>query len=163
MSDLQRRTEQLLRSKGFLTGSVERRKSFPAKGRNKCRVCGQIPLINISVDLWNVFDLVAIKGGVVFVQVTSAANHSTRRKKILASAEAKLCVESGCDILIQSWRKKDNRWQSADEWITIDQFVDGLPDTVEEFYEQERKKKLPDLPPGSTIPFDPDCAKDLPF
>lgn len=122
-----------------------------------------MPLINISVDLWNVFDLVAIKQGVVFVQVTSAANHSTRRKKILASPEAKLCLLHDCCILIQSWRKKDNRWQSADEWITLDQFVDGLPDTVEKFYEEERRKKLPDLPPGTQFEFSPVKDADLAF
>jgi hypothetical protein len=137
-------------------------------------------MIDIAHDLWNVFDLIAVRprmhgffpasefmerrnfdmeSGVVFVQVTSSANHATRRNKIIASAEAKLCILSGCLILIQSWRKKENRWQALDEWISIDQFVQGLPDTVEQFYEDERrlklldrKSKLPPLPPGSTLP-----------
>lgn len=182
MSDLQRRSEALLRQRGYLTGSVERRKRFPAHGKPPCKTCGAKPMIDIASDLWNVFDLIAVRPvvplatslclpmGTVFVQVTSSAHHATRRNKILASAEARLCLLSGARILIQSWRKKENRWQSADEWISLDQFVVGLPDTVEQFYVDQarlnlldRKKKLPDLPPGSTLAFDPDCAKDLPF
>ena len=180
MSDLQRRTEALLRGKGYLTASVERRKRFPARGKPACKACGAKPMIDIASDLWNVFDLIAVRpplqpmlrdNSIVFVQVTSAANHAARRNKIIASAEAKICLLTRrCSILIQSWRKKDNRWQSSDEWISLNQFVVGLPDTVEQFYIDQarlnlldRKKKLPDLPPGSTLAFDPACAKDLPF
>lgn len=141
MSDLQRRTEALLRSKGYLTASVERRKRFPQRGTVPCKMCGAVKMLDIASDLWNVFDLIAVRipidsnySNVVFVQVTSSTNHATRRNKILASSEAKLCILAGARILIQSWRKKDNRWQAADEWITIDQFVQGLPDTVEQFY-----------------------------
>jgi len=148
-------------------------------------------MIDIASDLWNVFDLIAIRPLVilkprnlgistsliesmpscVFVQVTSSANHATRRNKILASSEAKLCILSGCDVLIQSWKKKDNRWRSVDEWITPDQFVQGLPDTVEQFYIDQqrlnlldRKKRLPAFPPGATLPLS-DMLKDeeIPF
>lgn len=172
MSELQRRSEALLRSKGYLTASVERRKRFPAKGKLSCRACGHIPQIDIAQDLWNVFDLVAIKpdgkwqseSRVVFVQVTDSTSHSKRRNKILASAEAKLCILAGCRVLVQSWKKRDNRWQSQDEWITLDQFAKGLPNTVEEFYEETRKAKLPDLPPGSTLPLSNMLADDeIPF
>ena len=173
MSDLQRRTEALLRSKGYLTGSVERRKSFPARGKPACRACGAMPMIDIASDLWNVFDLIALKPQehdpwakkpVVFVQVTSASNHADRRNKIIASNEAKLCLLSGASILIQSWRKKENRWQSHDEWITVDQFVFGLADTAQQFYEDERRRKRPDLPPGSTLPLSEDLKdENMPF
>lgn len=170
MSELQRRTEQLFRSKGFLTASVERRKRFPDPKARRCPACGSVRMLDIASDLWGVFDLIAVKPGViradgrhVFIQVTDRTSHSKRRNKILASAEAKLCLLSGCYILIQSWRKVENRWQAQDEWITLEMFPKDLPATVEEFYELQRKEKLPALPPGSELAFDPDCAKDLPF
>ena len=171
MSDLQRRTEALLQKRGYLTGSVERRKSFPAKGARRCNSCGQTPLISISVDLWNVFDLLAIRPcqenadnhpvDVTFVQVTSASNHAARRNKIIASNEAKLCLLAGARILIQSWRKKDNRWRPLDEWISLDQFVFGLADTATQFYEDERCRKHPE----AAVPFKnlPILDSELPF
>lgn len=163
MSDLQRRSEQLLRSKGFLTASVERRKRFPDPKARKCQACGSVRMLDIASDMFGVFDLIAFKHGVVLVQVTDRTSHSKRRNKILASPEAKLCLLHGALILLQSWRKVDNRWQAQDEWLTLDMFPKDLPATVEELYEAERKKKLPALPPGSTLIPDPDCAKDLPF
>lgn len=128
-------------------------------------------MLDIAVDLWNVFDLLAAKPltgfgdcpKIVLIQVTDRTNHSKRRNKILASTEAKLALLSGFEILIESWRKVENRWQPQDEWITLDMFPKDLPATVEEFYEEERRKKLPALPPGSTLIPDPDCAKNLPF
>ena len=172
MSDLQRRTEQLLRSKGYLTGSVERRKRFPARGKPACKACGALPMVDIAHDLWNVFDLIAVKPQehspfpqqpIVFVQVTSSSNHADRRNKIIASAEAKLCLLSGASILIQSWRKKENRWQAVDEWISWNQFCEGLPDTVEQFYEDERRKKLIAREPGYTLPISPEISEETPF
>jgi hypothetical protein len=152
MSDLQRRSEAYLRSQGYLTASVERRKRFPAKGKPPCRACGSVQMIDIASDLWGVFDLLAIKRqDVVFAQVTSSSNHADRRNKIIASNEAKLCLLAGARILIQSWRKVNNRYQAHDEWISLNQFVFGLADTAEQFYEDERRRKRPDLPPGSTL------------
>jgi hypothetical protein len=170
MSELQARTEKLLRQRGYLTGSVERRKRFPARGKPACKACGAMPMIDIASDLWNVFDLIAVKplyyhgtsrlmNGTVFVQVTSASNHADRRNKIIASNEAKLCLKAGAQILIESWRKNGNRWEARDEWISLDQFAVGLADTAEQFYEDaarlkllDRKQKLPALPPGTTLP-----------
>jgi hypothetical protein len=161
MSDLQRRTEALLQRQGYLTASVERRKRFPQRGAEPCKLCGAVKMLDISSDLWNVFDLIAMitsrRSAFVFVQVTSSANHATRRNKIIASAEARLCLLAGASILIQSWRKKDNRWQATDEWISLDQFCVGLPDTVEQYYEDERRKKLlaRGTPPGKELPLSP--------
>lgn len=181
MSDLQRRTEANLRSRGYLTGSVERRKRFPAHGKAPCKACGAMPMIDIASDLWNVFDLIAIRPRgshwdehdceMVFVQVTSSSNHANRRNKIIASAEAKLCLLAGAKILIQSWKKVQHRFQAHDEWLTLDQFCVGLPDTIEQFYEDEkrhklldRKSKLPPLPPGSTLPLSEYMAdEEIPF
>jgi hypothetical protein len=176
MSDLQRRSEALLRQRGYLTGSVERRKRFPARGKPACKACGALPMIDIASDLWNVFDLIAMRPAVtrahafyatVFVQVTSASNHADRRNKIIASSEARLCLLAGARILIQSWKKVNNRYQAHDEWISLDQFVQGLPDTAEQFYADQARLNLLDrkkkLPPGAMPAFDPDCAKNLPF
>lgn len=175
MSDLQRRSEALLQKRGYLTGSCERRKTFPAKGKTACRACGHLPQISISQDLWNIFDLIAIRpvlktqtdwvdGLVTFVQVTSSANHAARRNKIIASPEAKLCLLAGARILIQSWKKVQNRYQAHDEWISADQFVFGLPDTVEQHYEDLRRQKMVAREPGYTLPLS-DGLKDseIPF
>jgi hypothetical protein len=174
MSELQTRSMNLLKSKGYLVASVERRKTFPAKGKQRCRACGQVQLLNIASDLWNFADLLAIRkdlraqsgGGVdcILVQVTSASNHASRRNKILASPEAKLCILAGCSILIQSWRKKDNRWMPMDEWITVDQFCAGLPSSAEEFYKDQARAKLLKRgdPPSRTLPREEDLD-NLPF
>jgi len=150
----QQRSLDYWRQRGYLVSSVERRKRFPAPKSQPCRCCGSRQMVDIAVDLWNVFDLIAVlpfDNFVVFVQVTTSSNHADRRKKILASAEAKLCVSAGCRVLVQSWRKKDNRWQVNDEWITLEQFANGLPDTPTELYELHRKEKFPEVPKGSTL------------
>lgn len=183
MSALQQRSSELLKKRGYLVASVERRKRFPAPGKPPCRACGAVPMIDIASDLWNVFDLIAIRpssqfvadqwghGGAdisvldtTFVQVTDRTSHSKRRNKIIASPEAKLCLLAGARILIQSWRKVQNRWMSHDEWISRDQFVVGLPETVEQHYEDLRRQKRPDLPPGSTLPLSEGLKdSELPF
>src|SRR5882672_9799863 len=167
MSTPQQKTRDNLTTRGYLVGSVERRKKFPDKKKQPCRACGHQPMIEISSDLFEIFDLVALRpyglGGlleasrdIVFVQTTSRANHSTRRSKILGSMEAKLVLLSGARILIQSWRQKageGTRWKCFDEWITLDQFKDAhfYPNTVAELVEIRRKEKKPDLPAGSTL------------
>ena len=165
------------RKRGYIVASTERRKRFPKRGASPCRSCGSVEQIDIAADLWNVFDLIALRPtgddsgpARVLIQTTSAANHAARRNKIIASSEAKLCLLSGMSICVQSWRKVSNRYEYRDEWITVDQFVYGLPDTVTQYYvdEQrrkllERKEKLPALPPGSPMKFDPECCKNLPF
>jgi hypothetical protein len=171
MSELQGRSEALLRGKGYLTASVERRKRFPARGEPACELCGALPMTDIAADLWNVFDLIAIRPkkveladqwghgsseidmiDMVFVQVTDSTSHSKRRNKIIASAEAKLCLLAGARILIQSWRKVNNRYQAHDEWISLDQFVFGLADTAEQFYEDEKRHKMLTRKLGHALP-----------
>src|ERR1017187_3082739 len=170
------RTLKLLRSRGYICDTVEKWKRFPDRKKEPCAHCGNTPLIGVRVDLFGFADLIAIRAcqvnadnhpvEVAFVQVTSASNHAARRNKILASSEAKLCILAGCSILIQSWKKVQNRFQAHDEWITVDQFVQGLPDTVEQFYTDQarlnlldRKKRLPALPPGSTLPLSAEIRK----
>jgi len=175
------RTLELLRSKGYLCETVEKWKRFPDYKKGKCRSCGNTPLIGVRVDLFGFADIIALRqeravsvripGGtfqtsseIVFVQVTSASNHASRRNKILASPEAKLCILAGCSILIQSWRKKDNRWMPMDEWITVDQFCAGLPSSAEEFYKDQARAKLLKRgdPPSRTLPREEDLD-NLPF
>lgn len=176
------RTRNDLTKRGYLVGSVERRKKFPDRKKSPCRACGHQPMIEISSDLWEIFDIVAIQPGtwdktlktlwkprepVIFVQTTSRANHSTRRNKILASMEAKLVLLSGARILIQSWRQEtgSKKWQAYDEWITLEMYAQAphYPNTVAELQEIKRKEKRPDLPPGTTIPFGEIKDAEIPF
>lgn len=155
----QARSRANLTERGYLVGTVESKKRFPDKKKHSCKACGNQPMIEISSDLWNVFDMVIVSPGsflTAFVQVTSRNNHATRRNKILASMEAKLVLLSGARILIQSWEQKEERgrWEVKDEWITLEHFRTALhyPNTVAELVEIRRKEKKPDLPEGSTLP-----------
>jgi hypothetical protein len=172
MSDLQRRSMDRWRTQGYLVGSVEHRKRFPAKGKPRCRVCGYFPMIEISSDLWGVFDLLLIRpvwqggiGNVALLQVTSSTNHSARRNKILASGEAKLLSVAGVRVGIESWKKKQNHWVSSDEWFHVDDFKIELPTTAAALYEMQRKAKLPDLPKGTTLFQKPEfiTEEEIPF
>jgi len=166
--------------KGETHGS-NKGKKFPDRKKPACGACQRQFFIEIKSDLWEIFDLVAIKPGrmdkdidalftdekpIVFVQTTSRNNHSTRRNKILGSMEAKLVLLSGASILIQSWGQKEagGRWQVFDEWITLDHFKQAraYPDTVAELIEIRREEKRPDLPKGSSLPFD-EAVKETPF
>lgn len=170
MSELQKRSMELFKKKGYIVGSVERRKTFPNPKARRCPACKQVAMLSIAHDLFNCFDFVAHRpigrdGGPsrVYVQVTDRTSHSKHRNKILASAEAKLCLLSGMSLLLQSWRKVGNRWQAQDEWISKDQFCFGLAETAEQFYEDERRKKMPDLPAGSTLPLSDLSDESIPF
>lgn len=168
MSDLQRRSMDHWRDQGYLVASVEHRKRFPAKGKPKCRACGHMPMIDIAVDLWNCFDLFAIRTtppDIILLQVTSHSNHATRREKILSSGEAYLCKLAGIRILVESWKKVGNRWQLRDEELTFDQFQVELPVNAADLYEMQRRAKLPELPAGATLFQKPEFIReeDSPF
>jgi hypothetical protein len=168
----QQRTLKNLTDRGYLCASVEKRKSFPDRKKQRCRACGHDPQISVSVDLWNVFDIVAIMptkspamNPVAFVQTTSRNNHATRRNKILASMEAKLVLLSGASILLQSWRQDaKGHWMGYDEWITLDMYNQAphYPNTVAELQAIKRKEKKEDLPKGSTLPLSVDF-NGIPF
>lgn len=167
----QARSRKFLTDRGWLVGSVERRKRFPDKKSHKCPACGNQPMIEISDDLWNVFDLVAIHpspnvSGPLFVQTTSRSNHAQRRNKILSSMESKLVLLSKARILIQSWgQSKDGRWQPNDEWITLEMYKQAphYPNTVAGLVELRRREKNPDLPLGVEIDYSPILDCDTPF
>ena len=157
-----------LTERGYLVGLLESRKQFPDRNKTTCRTCGKQPMISISVDLFNCFDLAGFHpetGQIILVQVTSASNHSTRRNKILASMEAKLCLLSNAKILVQSWSKQNNRWVVRDEWIRLIDFkqAPNYPNTVRELLEIKRKEKMDDLPPSSTLPLMRIKDEEIPF
>jgi len=170
----QQRTRDNLTARGYLVGTVEKKKKFPDRKKGPCRTCGVQPMIEISSDLWEIFDIVAVKPAPnfyespLFVQTTSRANHSTRRNKILASMEAKLVLLSGARILIQSWYQPEGKgtsWEFKDEWIDLGMYrqAPNYPNTVAELVEIKRKAKLPALPPHSEIQFDVLREEDIPF
>jgi hypothetical protein len=170
MSTPQIRSRELLTEEGYLVATVEGKKRFPAKGKGPCRTCGHQPLVEISVDLWNCFDLIAEhpqKRERIYVQVTSHTNHATRRNKILASFEAKLVLLAGARILVHSWRKDErlNRWTIREEEITLKDFQQAphYPSTVAQLMEIRRRAKKPDLPPGTTLEFSPILDSEIPF
>lgn len=162
------RSRTNLSERGYLVATVEGKKKFPAKDKAPCRLCQRPFLIEISVDLWNVFDLVAEhpqKRERMYVQVTDQTSHSKRKNKILASFEAKLVLLAGAKIMIQSWRKNEkiNRYELREELITLDDFKQAVsyPDTVAEVLEIRRKEKKSALPKGSTLPLgDPEPVEE---
>lgn len=171
MSTPQVRSRELLTERGFLVGTVESTKKFPARDKKApkppCRACGHQQMVEISVDLWNVFDLIALHPETsekVFVQVTAGTHHSDRKNKILASMEAKLVLLSGAKILIQTWNKdeKENRWKVREEEITLKDFAQAFayPNTVRELQEIRRKERKDDFPPGTTLPLSPDLGQE---
>lgn len=166
----QERTRNNLTARGYLVGTVERSKQFPDRNRGECPACHHQPMLKKSVDLYNFADVIAIhpqKQETILVQTTDHTHHANRRNKLLGSFEVKLCLLAGIRVLLQSWRKdeKMNRWKLNEEWLSLSDFESAhfYPNTVAELLEIRRKEKLPDLPVGSALAFDPDCAKDLPF
>lgn len=156
MISLQAKTTEHFRREGYVVAAVERQKRFPDRNKRRCNACGNIPQIGIRHDLWNCFDLLACRPTsppkLVLIQTTSAANHATRRTKVLTSPEARFWLLAGGSILIQSWRKgTDRRWHSRDEWLQVDDFPRSLPATVEAFYEAKRREKLPDYPRNAKL------------
>src|SRR5437588_3580090 len=158
---------QLFRSLGSLCDTVEKWKRFPDRKKGRCRHCGNASLIQVRSDLFGFADVLAIRplfpAEIILIQVTDRTNHSKRREKILSTAEAKLCALGGIRILVQSWKKINNRWQPKDEWLSLDQFPVELPTTAEAFYEMERKRKLPEFPPGTAIFHQPIKDSEIPF
>lgn len=165
----QLRSRLNLTERGYLVATVEGRKKFPQKDKAECHHCHRPYLVEIKTDMWNCFDLVAEhpqRKERIYVQVTgdSGGNHATRRNRILASFEAKLVLMAGARILIQSWKKVDNRVQVREEEIVLADYKQAFayPNTVAELVEIRRKAKRPDLPPGTTLPLAVDFD-EVPF
>lgn len=79
-----------------------------------------IPYSYIKKDLYGCFDLLAVgHGEVIFVQVTSKSNASSRRKKVRASAAAlEIFNIPGARVELHLWFKPAHRWVLNVEEIT---------------------------------------------
>lgn len=90
----------LLRREGWTAGIVERR----------------LPRCFTSVDLFNAFDLVAVRAdvpGVLAVQATggTGGNHAARVKKLVGNPAVRTWLLAGNRAEVWSWRKAKGRWQ----------------------------------------------------
>lgn len=85
-----------LRERGFMPQVVEYWNSFSRK----------------RVDLFGVWDIVAVGNGeILFVQTTSGSNVSARVKKIAEAPTTPLLREAGVRLEVHGWRKSSrNRW-----------------------------------------------------
>lgn len=133
-------------------------------------MCHHQPMLSKSVDLFNAFDVIAVhpqKQETILVQTTDRTHHAHRRNKILSSMETKLCLIAGLRVLLQSWKKNEraNRWEVAEEWFTVADYAQAFayPNTVAELMEIRRKEKAPDLPAGTTLPYQPIKDAEVPF
>jgi hypothetical protein len=100
------RTLALLRGEGFHADVVER----------------HLPHCFTTLDLFNVFDIVAIRAdvvGVVGVQCTSSSNHASRVKKLLASEVLAVWLRAGNTALVISWTQRQRHWLARRQEITI--------------------------------------------
>ena len=99
---LNARTRAALEGEGFACASVESYNYFTKRKH----------------DLFGCFDIVAIgRGNVLFVQVTSASNASSRRHKILDCTALPAIREAKVLIVLSTWRKVKNRWTETREFL----------------------------------------------
>ena len=78
------------------------------------------------IDLFNFADLLAILGpNLVAIQVTSGANHSHRRTKILAEPKALAWLKTGNLIELHSWSKTGARGQVKRWTCRREEIVEG--------------------------------------
>ena len=91
------RSMEVLREEGYLVAVTEHWNGFA----------------HIKQDLWNFCDILAIRRNeVLAVQVTSAANHASRRTKIADNEYVPKVREAGIRIEVHSWRKgASGRWE----------------------------------------------------
>lgn len=103
------RTLALLRERGYECEIVERFNPF-SKNRH---------------DLFHLFDIVALKGGekgILGVQTTSAANASTRVKKMQGNPILALWLETGNTAVVISWGKRGARGKRK-LWMPTETYV----------------------------------------
>ena len=103
-TNLNPRSLALLRGEGYVVESVERWAG------------------GVRHDLFGFIDMVACRENeVVFVQVTSRSNASSRRKKILASENHPKVSASGAKILLLTWHQPNGprtKWAYKKEFVT---------------------------------------------
>lgn len=84
-----------LRKEGWLAGTVERYNPYSRRRH----------------DLYDLFDLVAVRENeVLFVQTTSASNVNARIKKIANHPDTPFIRKCGALLHVHGWGKRKNRW-----------------------------------------------------
>jgi hypothetical protein len=82
------------------------------------------PHAHVRHDLYGIIDILCIaqdgrEKGVIGIQATSYANHSSRRNKALASPNLPHWLKAHNRFFVHSWRKVKNRWQLREEELTL--------------------------------------------
>lgn len=92
-----------LRAEGYTCWIVEYWNSFSRK----------------RVDLFGIWDIIAIRDGeTVVVQTTAASSVSARVRKIAESEHIAACRKAGWTCLVHGWRKKKiKRGGKAERWV----------------------------------------------
>jgi hypothetical protein len=62
------------------------------------------PYSRKRVDLFNLFDYIAIGDGIIGIQVTSASHRADHRRKILEGEYTRPWLEAGGRIQLRTWR-----------------------------------------------------------
>jgi hypothetical protein len=107
MSSPTQRSLDYLRKRGLIAAVVERFNHYAGPPDAKCQVCGKNK-IGVRQDLFGIFDIIAVdpqKRLTIAVQTTSGSNLSARRRKLLDSGEAMVCMAAGWKILLHAWAK----------------------------------------------------------
>jgi len=105
-----------LRDHGYICESVEKYSPFPDFKAKPCPVCGQRRMIPRRQDLFQCFDIIAIREHVELIQVTTGANSAARMNKMLVDSLVAPYVlkslQGGVHVNVHSWYKNSkNRWQ----------------------------------------------------
>ena len=95
------RSLKLMRDRGFTAEVVERR----------------LPHANTTLDLWNIVDILCIRGDgmIIGVQVTSKVNMSSRMNKILDSEHLDTIRACNIGIVLHGWSQPHGRLWVCDE------------------------------------------------
>jgi hypothetical protein len=97
------RSLDLLRAEGYRVGVVERYNSFTRQ----------------RVDLFGLFDLIAVgRGRVLFVQTTTASNMAARRTKMREADDGTVLTDVLADnsiVELHGWVKRGHRWHCKRE------------------------------------------------
>jgi len=98
------RSLDALRKAGYRAAVVERYNAFS----------------RMRVDLFGIFDIVAIgQGRILFVQTTTAGNMASRRTKMLGADNgailAELAAVPGAVVELHGWVKRGRRWECKRE------------------------------------------------
>jgi hypothetical protein len=116
------RSLKKLRAEGWTASVVE--KWIPQVKRR--RDCFGFDVLACSAGLRNPC-CAAIASCILGVQATSAANHSSRKAKLLKNAEAANWVAAGGRLEVWSWRKSSRaqrpQWICRTEALTMKDFI----------------------------------------